>query len=163
MQRRAFLGAGGSLGLAALVGPLTGCAAEAHAFLLVPELEPIDASRPRVRYRPIQGIARGRGGLLAALLDMQRLAGVDGYVQVAVDSSGRGNGMTTVVTAYPVTYGNTPKALRIRVGRPRYDEPAASADPVPDEDPGPSTVAERLAKRRQARSTPAPTPAPDQP
>jgi hypothetical protein len=148
MLRRTLLAKGARLGLAALVSDLAGCVRVAHEQLVVPELEPIDPTRPYVRYRPIQGVSHGAGGLLEALLDMQRLTGVDGYVQVTMDQYGRGDHMVTVVTGYPITYGALPKAISIRVGPPIYADPAAPPTARLDEDPG-ATVAERISNRRR--------------
>jgi hypothetical protein len=91
--------------------------------------------------------ASGRGGLLAALLDMQRLRGVDGYVQVTMDQTGSGDDMVTVVTAYPFTYGLVARAIDIRVGPPPYGDPGGAGPSVQDE--GASVSARLAARRRQ--------------
>jgi hypothetical protein len=115
LPRRALLRAAGLLFMGAGFGPWLGCAAH-HLSQLLPELDPVDPSRPRVRYRIIQGVSTGGGGLLAAILDLRRLTGVDGYVDIVVDQSGSGEGLRTTVTAYPFTYGHQPQPISIRVG-----------------------------------------------
>ncbi len=124
--------------LAALVGCLlvlgssSGCVN--HAVNISPSLGPVDATRPMVRYKPIQGevcnpilfygIPLGDNSLIDALWEMKRLIGVDGYVEVAVEERYIywvfGYTVCTVVTAYPFTYGDEPKPISVRgQGSPR--------------------------------------------
>jgi len=147
MKRRAFLKSSCSLALFAAL-PVAGCHA-VHEQLVVPTLEPIDASRPHVRYRPIQGRGLGRDAVLAALLDVQRLSGVDGYVQVVVDQYGVGDDARAIVTAIPITYGPAPKAISLRVGPPVYAEPAGAVPP--DDEVGTTTVDRFRHRRSRAR------------
>jgi hypothetical protein len=125
MLRRDLLSGAGVVAFSSALPNVFGCAT-VHSSLLGESLDPVDATRPRIHYRPIQGVARGRGGILAALVDLQRLVGVDGYVRVSVDQSGSGDHMVTVVTAYPFTYGTAPRPISIRVGSPTFAEPAVS-------------------------------------
>ena len=154
MRRRTFLKAAGSLALGAVAPAVTGCSAEVRPYI-VPTLEPIDTSRPHVRYRPIKGRGYGPDCLVAALDDMQRLDGVDGYVQVTIEEYGSGDGAIAVARAYPITYGTSPKAISLRVGPPVYADPAALAVNRPDDETG-ATVAERFHRRRR-RSRPQPS------
>jgi hypothetical protein len=148
LTRRVLLRTVGSLLVGSGLGPWLGCATP-HLSQLVPELDPVDRSRPRVRYRIIQGVSIGGGGLLAAILDLRRLT-VDGYVDVVVDQSGSGEGMRTTVTAYPFTYGRLPQPISIRVG------PDTGIDAPPEVDAPPELHTTREAIAPPADCAPEP-------
>lgn len=105
-----------------------------------PSLAPVDASRPMVRYKPIQGeacnpvlfyaIPLGDNSLIQALWDMKRLVDIDGYVEVSVEEKVTnwvvGHTVCTIVTAYPFTYGDQPRAIGVR-GRADMPSPEGPA------------------------------------
>jgi hypothetical protein len=105
-----------------------------------PSLAPVDASRPMVRYKPIQGeacnpvlfyaIPLGDNSLIQALWDMKRLVDIDGYVEVSVEEKVTnwvvGHTVCTIVTAYPFTYGEQPRAIGVR-GRADMPSPQGPA------------------------------------
>ncbi|HKQ69201.1 MAG TPA: hypothetical protein VJT73_07675 [Polyangiaceae bacterium] len=165
-RRQALRGAAG-VSVAAVAASSAGCVRHTvRSNMVVPSLSPIDASRPILRYRPVQGRARGAGGVLAALQDLKRLKGVDGYVELTIEQIADGDQLTTTVTAYPFTYGSQPRPISLRVGPETFGESAPSRDDsrtasscqascspaAPSTPAGPvASVAERLAARRCQR------------
>jgi hypothetical protein len=75
--------------------------------VLSPSLGPVDASRPMVRYQPIQGTSCK--SMVDAIWEMKRLVGVDGYVEVSIQKE-----RCWTATAYPFTYGTKRKEFSVR-------------------------------------------------
>jgi hypothetical protein len=126
--------------------------------VMSPSLGPVDASRPMVRYQPIQGTSCA--SMLDAIWDMKRLVGVDGYVEVSVEKKG-----CWTATAYPFTYGNERKDLSVRRRSARpvsahgegarvATEHTANVAPAPRETARPAPAARRAQPRSAAPASP---------
>jgi len=139
-----------AVGLLALCAT-TACAPAQKTISHAPSLAPVDTTRPMVRYKPIQGAACGEGSALAAIWDMKKLVGVDGYVEVTIETTGD----CTTATSFPFTYGTEPRNIRLRKSRQQAVIPA----------PSPPSRAPALAPPRPAPEPPvmtaAPRPAPE--
>ena len=139
-------------GLFAMV--FTGCG---HGpIVLSPSLGPVDASRPMVRYQPIQGTSCA--SMLDAIWDMKRLVGVDGYVEVTVQKE-----KCWTATAYPFTYGVNKKSLSVRPRSAASSGMMAPAEAPPQAAPVRREVARPApapARRAVERRAPEPAPAP---
>jgi hypothetical protein len=92
-----------SLGVAVLVA-LCGC--QASRTQVVPQLTPIDASRPFVVFKPVKGTACGESATSRALDDLWRVAGdTHGFVAVVIEE---GEKQCVTITARPIKYGCDP-------------------------------------------------------
>ena len=100
-----------------------GCAHTDYRVSVAPSLRPVDSARPMVVFRPVQGEACGRDAVLAAIRDMKRLRGVDGYLEVVVEDQGEGDTRCAKVTSYPFRYG-------IDVTEPPISPAEESLDPL---------------------------------
>ncbi|MEC9073308.1 MAG: hypothetical protein VX938_13040 [Myxococcota bacterium] len=107
-----------------------------------------------VRYKPIQGKSCGEGSALAAIWDMKKLVGVDGYIEVTIETVGD----CTTATSFPFTYGTEPRNVRLRkTARAPQDPtpapaPQRASAPAPAPEP-PAPVASR-AERQPPRQRP---------
>ena len=141
-----------------------GCSQQQPIIMMTPSLAPVDMSRPIVRYQPIEGSSCS--SMRAAIWDMKRLVGVDGYVEVSVERRGD----CWVATGYPFTYGKTPKTIAVRGRAPMPTAATGAAVPGQAREPEAPARAARTAStrtttstrstrsRRSARSEPAPAP-----
>lgn len=98
------------------------CAAEHYQLNALSSLRPVDATRPMVVFNQLKGEACGRDAVLGAIRDIKRLDGVDGFVEVIIETRGRGDERCAKVTAFPFRYGTSTAAPRLV---PSYVEPSA--------------------------------------
>jgi hypothetical protein len=117
-----------SLAVGALVGAIalvSGCSCPQPVVpqraTVVSSLRPVDAARPMVVFSPVQGKACGNEAVRGALLDMQRLEGVDGYVEVVIEESGAGAERCAIATGYPFRYGDSTETPALRAGAPSME------------------------------------------
>jgi hypothetical protein len=131
----------GPFAAAALGLHLAACNPAEYRIAVAPSLRPVDAARPLVIFGQVRGEACGRDAVAGALRDMKRLEPVDGYVEVVVEETGRGDERCARATAYPFRYGTDPELPGLRAGPeptapllvpgrdlPRQAAPGASPD-----------------------------------
>ena len=97
---------------------LLGCVSENYQFSAMPSLRPVDSARAMVVFSQIQGHACGNDAVLGALRDMTRLKGIDGYLEVVIESSGEHEKRCARATAFPYRYGTSTTAWTLRAGEP---------------------------------------------
>lgn len=101
---------------AALALQFAACNASEYRIAVAPSLRPVDAARPIVVFSQVRGEACGRDAVAGALRDMRRLEPIDGYVEVVVEETGRGDERCARATAYPFRYGTDPGLPGLRAG-----------------------------------------------
>lgn len=127
----------------------TSCAAEDYRVNVARSLRPVDAARAMVVFNQIQGEACGRDAVLGAIRDMKRLEGVDGYIEVLVETRGVGDKRCAKVSAFPFRYGTStvPPGLVTEYREPMAELiPGATSAPVsPSPEERCSSLCERAA------------------
>ena len=123
------------------------CAEQQPIIVMTPSLAPVDMSRPIVRYQPIEGSSCA--SMRAAVWEMKRLVGVDGYVEVSVELKGG----CWVATGYPFTYGSKPKTIAVRGRAPMPAAARGAAVPGEVREAEAPAASERTASTRSNRST----------
>jgi hypothetical protein len=103
----------------------SGCAAK--RVEVVPALTPVDASRPYFIAAAVKGTACGDDATARALDDLFRVSGADGFVAAVIERDPHGDRCVTI-TARPLTYGCTPRALSPdATGRPMHVVPGPTS------------------------------------
>jgi hypothetical protein len=114
--------------LALMVAVLGACSAKRVEVLAA--LTPVDAARPYFIYQPVKGTACGENATAAALDDLFRVKGADGFIAAVLEQETGGN-QCVVVTARPITYGCAPRAFGVEsTGAPQHVVPGPQSCPA---------------------------------
>ncbi len=95
---------------------------------VIPELTPVDATRPHYVYAPVQGHACGEHAVAGAMEDLFRVSnGVHGFVAAVLEEE-QGGDRCVWLTARPISYGCEPKPPRkIDEGLPMHVVPGPAS------------------------------------